>query len=63
MTYADRTSLRERPGRSSSFPDDVAPLASDIPEGMTIAAYRRSRHSRARWWRRILVGRGAAGHP
>jgi len=35
----------------------------DIPAHMTIAAYRRSRHSRARWWRRILVGRGAAGHP
>ena len=48
MTYADRTSLRERPGRSSHFPDDVAPLASDIPEGMTIAAYRRSRPQPAR---------------
>ena len=48
MTYADRTSLRERPGRSSNFPDDVAPFASDIPEGMTIAAYRRSRPQPAR---------------
>ena len=48
MTYADRTSLRERPGRSFKFSDDVAPLASDIPEGMTIAAYRRSRAQPAR---------------
>jgi hypothetical protein len=48
MTYADRTSLRERPGRPSCLPDDVAPLASDIPEGMTIAAYRRSRAQPAR---------------
>jgi hypothetical protein len=43
MSYAERTSLRERPGRPPCLPDDVAPLASDIPEGMTIAAYRRSR--------------------
>jgi hypothetical protein len=43
MSYAERTSLRERPGRALLFPDDVAPLASDIPVGMTIAAYRRAR--------------------
>jgi hypothetical protein len=55
MSYAERTSLRERPGRPSCLPDDIAPLASDIPEGLTIAAYRRSRPQRTslirRWGR------------
>jgi hypothetical protein len=43
MTYADRTALRERPGRMLLFPDAVAPLGSDIPEGMTVDQYRRAR--------------------
>jgi hypothetical protein len=46
MTYTERTSLRERP-RRAPLPDSVAPLFSDIPEGMTIAAYRRLRARRA----------------
>jgi hypothetical protein len=29
----------------------------DIPAGMTIAEYRRSRPRRASWWRRVLGGR------
>jgi hypothetical protein len=28
----------------------------DIPAGMTIAEYRRSRPSRIPWWRRLLGG-------
>ena len=54
MTYTERTSLRERP-RRASLPDSVAPLFSDIPEGMTIAEYRRRRAASApRGWRTIL---------
>jgi hypothetical protein len=60
MSYADRTSLRERPGRPSIVPDDVAPLASDIPEGMTIAAYRRSRSQPERTWPIRRWGRASA---
>jgi hypothetical protein len=30
----------------------------DIPAGMTIAEYRRSRPVRIAWWRRMLRGRG-----
>jgi hypothetical protein len=48
MSHATRTSLRERPRRALSLPDDVAPFASDIPEGMTIDAYRRGRRQPAR---------------
>jgi hypothetical protein len=59
MSYAERTSLRERPGRPLCIADDIAPLASDIPEGMTIAAYRRSRTAAkgglARRWGRAIA--------
>jgi hypothetical protein len=55
MTYAQRTTLRERPGRALTLPDSVAPLFSDIPEGMTILEYRRERAAGApRGWRGIL---------
>jgi len=40
--------------------DDFAAIyvgRPDIPAGMTIAEYRRSRPSRGSWWRRILGGR------
>jgi hypothetical protein len=47
MTYADRTALRERPGRTPLLPD-VASLGSDLPEGMTVDQYRRSRADGAR---------------
>ena len=46
MTYTERTSLRERPAHTASPPDSVATLFSDIPEGMTIAEYRRQRAAR-----------------
>ena len=55
MTYTERTSLRERPGRAT-FPDNVAPLFSDIPAGMTIAEYRRRRaRSAPTGWRRLRI--------
>jgi hypothetical protein len=31
----------------------------DIPAGLTISEYRRSRPRSSRWWRRILFGREA----
>ena len=56
MTYTERTSLRERPGRALSAPDSVATLFSDIPDGMTIAEYRRGRARRApKGFRRLRV--------
>jgi hypothetical protein len=55
MTSTERTSLRERP-RRAPLSDSVAPLFSDIPEGMTIAEYRRRRARRApTGWRRLRV--------
>jgi hypothetical protein len=48
MTYADRTALRERPGRTPLLPDAVALLGSDIPDGMTVDQYRRARADGAR---------------
>ena len=43
MTYAERTTLRDRPGRAIRLPDAMSVVASDIPEGMTIDEYRRNR--------------------
>jgi len=53
MTYTERTSLRQRPAHTASPPDSVATLFSDIPDGMTIAEYRRLRAAAApKGWRR-----------
>ena len=43
MTYATRTTLRDRPGPALQLPDAVSIVFSDIPEGMTIDQYRRNR--------------------
>ena len=43
MTYATRTTLRDRPGQAFRLPDAVSVVSSDIPEGMTIGHYRRNR--------------------
>jgi hypothetical protein len=43
MTFTERTAIRERPGGLPSAPDAVSVVFCDIPEGMTIAEYRRSR--------------------
>lgn len=43
MTSTERTVLRERPGRALPAPDAVSVVFCDIPEGMTIAEYRRGR--------------------
>ena len=43
MTYAERITLRDRPGPALQLPDALSIISSDIPEGMTIDEYRRNR--------------------
>ena len=43
MTIEDRTAIRECPGTAAFHPEVVSTIISNIPEGMTIAEYRRRR--------------------
>ena len=43
MTIEDRTAIRECPGPAALHREEVSTIVSDIPEGMTIAEYRRRR--------------------
>ena len=57
MTIEDRTALRERPARAAFQPEAISLISSDIPEGMTIAEYRRRRCAatpKLRGWRRAF---------